>query len=155
MTLAAEVQTRYSAAFLRNLTRPDDPTATTVDTVRLGIACTDAQAEFEDHVGVDLDLTNTMHVNLAVIGVIVKLMEGKSVSADRADKASEAWIKRLDDFCERYGARARIEPKTTGVAVPSEEQVDSETVRPKFDDPLFDDLTPNSPAPGDRNLDDL
>ena len=66
MTLADETQSRYGASRLVELTNPNSPASTTLDSTRLGLASTDAQARFQSRVGVAFDLANARHVDVAV-----------------------------------------------------------------------------------------
>ena len=154
MALIDRAIERYSAQYLRNLSNPDSAAASSNDTTRLQLAVDDAEDEFEFLGGVVYDETNRDHVRLAVEGVIVVLKERGTTSSEGAAKARETWTAKMTDFRQRVGSEDRILPATTGVGVPSSEQVTTETVRPKFDDPKFDDLTPGSPRGGQRSSED-
>jgi len=150
VTLQSNVEARYSIQSIKNLTNPDSATSTTKDSTRLALACTDAAAMFEEHTGTEYDDTVAMHVNAAVEGVIAILKSRKSAKAGGSRTDLDTWVKRLRHFDVTYGSRARMEPETTGLGIPSSEDVTTGTERPKFDDPLFDDLRPDDPRTGNE-----
>ena len=148
MALVDEVQDRYSEQYIRNITNPDNSSPSTFDAARLAAAAADAEAEFGFWTGVPFDLTDQMHINYAVEGVIVILKEKKSARNEDTKKAREEWEKKLKEYAVRAGAESRFNPRTTGIGEPSNEQVGTEIVRPKFDDRKFEDLNPDDPKAG-------
>jgi hypothetical protein len=63
MTLATVVTARVSAQRLVNLTNPDLPAPTTLDSTRLAAACADAAAEFEVYTGDVFDEADARHIS--------------------------------------------------------------------------------------------
>ena len=153
MALIDRVIERYSVQYIANLTNPDSAAATTADTTRRNLAAQDAEAEFEMFAGVSYDETNNIIVTLAVEGVIVLLKERKSARSEDAKSARTEWERKLNEFRLRLGSEAQFDPETTGVGIPSPEQRGNETVRPKFNDPKYDDYIPEDPRVGERTPD--
>ena len=153
MTLAANVQTRYGAQFLVNLTNPADPSATSVNTTVLDAAADDTEADFVIYSGVTYDetpATNPLaaqHVAVGVEGVVAKLALRTGTGGNYARTAHDDFIARLRDLALVAG-RDRISPRTDSQLTPTPERVGSEVVRPTFDSPRFDDLIPNDPPDG-------
>lgn len=142
MALADEVTSRYASKLLINLTNPQDPTASAIDTTTLGLACTDVEADFQIYANVAYDGSVATHVAVATEGVIHKL-EARSGHVN-AKAELDAWRFRLLDLAKITG-RDRCLPVTNSKMTPSEEQVGSETVRPAFDDENFDGIIVGSP----------
>jgi len=141
MTLATEVQTRYGAQFLVNLTNPGDTTTTTINTTTLGLAATDVEADFEIHVGVEFDASNALHVTVACEGVIAKLMERTGHA--KAEDREMAYYRRLKSLGQ-VTARDRILPTSDSPYEPSVPNPDV-THRPAFDDEVFGGIIPGAP----------
>ncbi len=154
MTLLARYQERYSTQSASNMSNPDNAAAAAADAARLGFAAQDAEAEFQRLAGVLYNEADDEIVDLAVEGVRLKLMERGTVTVGNTDKRRTAWEKKCEFYRITKGANAPILPKTTGVAIPSDEQVNNRSPRPKFDDPKFDDMIPDDPSSGLRSVDD-
>jgi len=146
MAIADDVIARYGSQYLVNLTNPYDPTQTTVDTTRLGLAVTDVGADFANR-GLALDDAEAQHVNVAVAGVIAKLKQRAGMKAGTDDH--KAYMKELDQLI-LVTARDRMLPRTDSVLEPSEEMVPGETVRPYFDKENLEIITPSQPGPSER-----
>lgn len=146
MSLVSQVTARYSAAALLQLTNPDLPSATSVDTARLGYAADDVAAEFEVRAGVEYDDTNAKHVAVCVEGVVAFLTwrMGTKGGADLV----EAWRKRADVFGRTMG-RDAIMPGTNSLLQPTVPGANGVTVRPPFDDTKLGGVllaAPHSPS---------
>ena len=145
MSLSTEVIARYPTGRLRQLTNQGDQSATTTDTTVLGLAATDVQADFEIVAGIVYDGTEARHVSVAVEGVIAKLRVRSEAAGGGADTSHDRYIERLQGLAKVTG-RDRIIPKTSSILTPTSEQLESETVRPSFDHPNFDDVIPRPPS---------
>lgn len=147
MSLSDEVTSRVSAAKLVSLTNPDDTTATSVNSTRLGLAATDAAADFEVHAQVVYDGTDARHVRIGVARVVALLTERKG---DGGAAKMLADTKQMLVDLSRVSSRGRILPRTNSVVVPtSEQEPDGGTPRPDFDRKRFDDFVPGSPPSPD------
>ena len=142
MTLASNVTARYATQLLVNLTNPNDSTATTINTTKLGNATTDVEAEFATIVGVAYDDSVATHVAAAGIGVIGRLQEWTG-HASAAETISR-YLARLNSLALVTG-RDRILPQSEGVLVPSEPDP-AVTVRPPFDDDVWEGIIPGEPG---------
>ena len=135
--LDVEVTDRYSTQYIVNLTRPDDPSETTVDSDRMDAAVADTKADFAIEVGLEYEAANTTHIVIGVEGVIVHLLE-------RTGRGEKTTRERYDRYIERLRSlRARILPGTTSKVVPTPER--GNPVRPIFDYPRFDGVNPDAP----------
>jgi len=67
--LQADAVAKFSSKKLIQLTRPQSPSATTTDTTLLGKACEDSALYFQAQGGKDYDDTNSLHRQVALIGV--------------------------------------------------------------------------------------
>jgi hypothetical protein len=139
--LATEVQARYSAEKIAQLTNPDVPNALTVDTVRLANAVRDVISDFNVHANTVFDQTNDDHIATGVEGVILKL-QMRQLNADPSDLRKQ-WIEMLEALGQSVGGRTKTQPVSDAVATPSADEVGS---HPEFDRSRFDHLTPNSPG---------
>lgn len=142
MALSDEVQSRLSTQRLLEITNPDKPSATALDSTRLDKAATDAQALFEVHAGVAYDNTKATHV-IAGVDLVVAILQ------KRMGKISEqAWEQTLEQL-KAVGhvlGRNRIKPQTNSVYTPSSEaSTDGSAVRPDMDRERFDDLRMGGP----------
>lgn len=147
--LSDAVQARYSVEKMVQLTNPDVPNATTVDTTRLLAACDDVIADFDLVANTTFDDTDSRHVKVAIEGVILTL-QMRQLNVDPSE-LREQWDNMLERLGQSIGGRTKTEPTTDAVAVPSDESSESgETVRPLFDRTRFDKLVPNSPGSADR-----
>lgn len=146
MALSDRAIARYSLDALLKLSNPDTTATAVNDTTRIGLAETDAMAEFETMVGVVYDNDNTKHVVAGLQLFILKLMEYGSVPS----KVLEAQRDRVEKMLEALGnvtARDRIEPKSSSQRTPSDENPSDTELRPDFDDQYFTDLIPGAPVP--------
>ena len=147
MTLQAEVISRVSVQKLKNITNPDAAGATTYDSGRLDLACSDALGELATK-GIIFDLANIQHVRLGVLIVIAILAENGGASTEVAEKIR----KRADDMMEKValtGPRDRVLPTSRNELTPTpDQQFSGEVVRPDFDRSFFTDLIPENPRTG-------
>ncbi len=145
MPLGTHVTDRYSAQFIRNLTNPDNPSATTTDTARLDEAVTDAEADFQTYTGVVYDDTDNQHIALACEGVIATLKLRGASSRSGGEEAWAKWKERLDHAREMWGSNRRITPESTSVLTPASELDSSgRPVRPDYDRSMWHDMIPDS-----------
>jgi hypothetical protein len=145
MTLSAEVQARFSAQRLIELTNPDNAPATTIDSTRLNNAIADVGADFQIYAGVVLDDTNALHIAVGVQGVEAYLMMRQGVTSEERNKLFDKWKERLKEM-SKVGARDRILPQTTSTLEPSEERAGA---KPFFDYQSMSDLVPDQPHSSD------
>ncbi len=145
MPLSTHVTDRYSTPYLRQVTNPQNPNATTVNTTLLGNAATDVDALFEVYSGVAYDDSNQLHIAVAVDGVISFLLERTGQAAAR--ERMEAWITAMRAL-SRVEGRNRIVPDSTTKMQPSADDRLSTTPRPAFDDRRFDAVLPAPPRTG-------
>ncbi len=137
--LDVEVTDRYSTQYIVNLTRPDDPSETTVDSDRMDAAVADTKADFIIEVGLEYAgaAGDQTHIVIGVEGVIVHLLE-------RTGRGEKTTRERYDRYIERLRSlRARILPGTTSKVIPTPER--GNPVRPIFDSPRFDGVNPDAP----------
>lgn len=133
MTLTDEVQNRLSAQRLRNLTNPDAPNSSAIDTTRLNNAILDVQADFEIYAGVIFDLNDARHVAVAVDGVEAILIERAGLATEARETRRKAWEERLIAL-GKVTARDRILPKSNSDLEPTDEaDPTGRPVRPAFD----------------------
>ena len=145
MTLQSETTARISAQRIINLTNPDLPSATSADTTRLGLACTDVESHFRTYLGRDFDSSNPEDVSIGVDGVLAVLMMRMASGGESASSAHESYITRLKDH------RKRVIPKSSSKLTPTEEDRGTgNPVRPAFDLRNFDDFVPESPHGNNR-----
>lgn len=144
MALVDEVQNRYGTQYLVNLTNPQLPSATSIDSTRLSNASTDVQADFKIIAGVTYDNSVDTHVSVAVDGVIAKLRMRNGQGGSESVEAHNQYIERLRQLAKITG-RNRVEPKSSSSMTETTETQQGETTRPKFDRRRFDDITLNKP----------
>lgn len=133
MSLSTQVSQRYSNEKLTRLTNPDNRVATAPDGTRLGLAATDAQAEFIRRTAVAYDETEPHHVDVAVELVVLKLMERGGATAE-ATQAQRERVESQFESLARVLGRDRPPPKTTGQNLTLTPEVEAgRDVRPKFD----------------------
>jgi hypothetical protein len=137
MALADEVQARYPANRLKQLTNPGNESAAAVNTTFLGYAVTDTQADFEVYAGVVYDPTDARHVQVACEGVIAKLYLRGETPGEKAQSLHDSYIERLKAVA-RVTGRDRLMPQTASQLTPTPEKTGSEVVRPWSDDANFD-----------------
>jgi len=145
MSLADRVTESMTTARLTELTCGDTTGSTTPDITILGLACTDAEAEFALYVGSAYDEDDAAHVSLAVQGVVLILARyaGGRDLTDEYQRAWDRWVASCKTL-GAAGARARIVPATNSLLTPSTEVESGETVRPDFDREFFADRTPGA-----------
>lgn len=148
MALVDEVQSRYSAQRLIELTNPDrqgdGSTAVALNTARLALAATDVEADFLSYAGESYDGALPQHVTVAVEGVMVKLQLRGASASDKADERHNQWIQRLRDMAKSR-ARKRVTPTTPTQAQRTVPGEDGQTVYPAFDDRRFEGVVPDAP----------
>lgn len=153
MALSTNVQARYGAQYLVNLTNPADPAATSINSSVLTAACDDTESDFVTYAGSTYDestVTNSLaaqFISVAVEGVVAKLALRTGTGGNYARTAHDDYIARLRDLALVAG-RDRIAPRTDSVERPTSRQVGTEVVRPEFDWPRFGDLIPDAPPDG-------
>lgn len=111
MTLQTVVTARVSNQRLVNLTNPDLPAPTTIDTTRLGYACAEAEGEFQVHAQDVFDETDARHIAPAIDLVILLLQERGSAPTEGLGAQREKIIQRLKDLALVTG-RNRVMPST-------------------------------------------
>lgn len=107
MALSDEVTARFGEAWLVEITNPQAPGFTTINTTKLNAACTDAVARMITGAAVapaEFDLANPTHVATAVDGVIGLLLTRMGTMSDDAKRWMESFetgIKRLASIDHR------------------------------------------------------
>lgn len=144
-TLITDVQARYPAQMLIELTRRRDTDAVTLETGATGIlatACDDIESgDFPVYVQDAYDSTNRKHVTVACEGVLAKLKVWAREGSDGGQGEWDRWVARATAL-SKNGARARLSPRTTSELTPTPEVSGSEVVPPMFDQGDFDDVRP-------------
>jgi hypothetical protein len=137
MTLSTEVQARLGTDLLVQLTNPDDPAATSINTTILTAACDDTEGEFLS-AGIALDITDKRHLSVAVDGVRWKLYDYKAPFTEAA-KSFEVRFRESLDRLKLVTSRDRITPTTDSELTPSSDKPEGYTgeVRPSFDRELL------------------
>lgn len=143
MALETHVQNRYSNQLLVQWTNPQNSTATTIDSDRLGYACDDVEAWFKILAGVAYDDTDARHIAVAVEGVQARL---KNIAGIENSSEWDNWKTDMKDFAKVTG-RDRIKPTTTSTLDPTDERSGD---GPWSDRSAFDRLIPDSPASDSR-----
>ncbi len=147
-TLDVEVQNRYSAEKLIQLTNPDVPSASAIDTTRLLNAVADVIADFDIIANTTFTPTDARHIAVGCEGVILKL-QMRQLNVDPSDLRKQ-WNDMLEALGQSVGGRDKTQPTTDAVAVPSSEQAQTgQTVRPLFDRTRFDRGYPQPPGASD------
>lgn len=143
MALSDDFQDRYSTTYVKQITNPDTPNPSSVNTTTLDAAVTDVKSEFTRR-GITYDSTEDSHVATACLGIEALLLL-------RGGKSREFALNRYDEFKEQIeivrksGPADRFAPKTNSVITPTAEDSGGRTVRPDFDLPAFDNMTPRRP----------
>ena len=145
MPLATHVTDPNTTQYLRQVTNPQNPNATTVNTTLLGFAADDVDALFEVYSGVAYDDANQLHIAVAVDGVISFLLQRTGQSA--AQQRMDTWIAAMRSL-SRVEGRNRITPDSNTLMQPSADDRLTVTPRPAFDDRFFDRVLPGSPREG-------
>ena len=141
MALSDEVQSRYSSQLLINASNPQLSTATSIDTARLTLACTDVQAAFEVMCGVAYDNTVATHVAYAVEGVFQRLLV---LTGQASIDTWKDWKATLKDELALVTGRDRIEPTTDSLLSPTEDTMGD---LPQSDRKNFRGLIPRNANP--------
>lgn len=146
--LTTEVQNRYSAEKLIQLTNPDNPAALTLDATRLASAVADVLAAFDVYANTTFDQTDTRHIFIGCEGVIL-VLQMRQLNVDPTELRKQ-WIGMLEALGQSVGGRTKTAPTSDAVAQPSSEQAESgQTVRPLFDRTRFDRYAPQPPGASD------
>lgn len=148
MALVDEVQSRFGTAFLAQITNPQNPAATSLNSARLALAATDVESDFRIYCGVTYNNSDARHVNVAVEGVVIKLMMRTGQWANR--ELEERWHEKLKALALVTG-RDRISPLTTGSVAASTEEANQPAF---FDEGAWRAIAPHGPdiAPSDDIL---
>ena len=112
MALADEVTSRFPAARLQQLTNQGSRSATEVNTTILGLAATDAIADFGLEVGVTFDITDATHVAAAVWGVIYHLESYAGSEGASLEKHRSRWQRAAARLARLSGADMPLLPQT-------------------------------------------
>lgn len=146
MALVDEVIARWSTQRLRELTTPDDNTATAYDATRLAKAAMDAKNEFLRRTGVTYDETSNEHHTVGVKGVLAYLLEFRGMAGSEAGRnAIQEWRDALQAWARTGGgANQVVQPMTNSYLQPTTEGLDRVT-RPDFDRSVMTDLVPRQP----------
>jgi len=135
-----EVVARVPNERLVQLTRAGDTSATTVDAAKGTKAAADAQARFEATCGITFDVTNPLHVEPCIAGVLYYLHSYRDLLGADTREMRQVFEDALDRT-RRVLGRDRPTPYTTSALTPSREVPTGATVRPVFDTSRFDALT--------------
>lgn len=152
MALADEFQARYSSSYVINLTNPDLPSASSVDSTRLAGAAADAIGMFNTYVGVTYDNDDAQHLDVALELVDYKLrvyVRGPSEATRTEERNLIGKLRALG----KQKARHQVQPQTSSNLDPVEEQAGA---RPVFDRANLGGLLIRPPSTGsslrDRNF---
>ena len=138
MALADEVQARYPAASLIELTNPREPEAVALNATKLAQAVTSVSGWFRIHAQQEPDTTDADHLEVLVDGVISCLQKwGGNASGVRKIKWGD-WIESCHAL-RGIKVRSRIAPSTNATQEPTQPDA---TQKPVFDDSYYDELTP-------------
>ncbi len=141
MALSDRVKERISDQLLKELTNQGDPSATTVNDVRLGFAAQDIEAEFLIETGLDYDEADDLHVAAATQGVLVKLMEYTGITGRNTDQLSSRYNRMLLRIATTRGSEQRASPTSSSTLDPSTERAGS---RPDQDRSRWRGFVPNA-----------
>ncbi|HBY62159.1 MAG TPA: hypothetical protein DEH78_20255 [Solibacterales bacterium] len=142
MSLSSNVQSRYSAQILVNLTNPQDSAPTTLDSTRLTNACTDVEAWFKVYANTVYDDANAIHVAACVPAVILMLQMYSAQTVDQTESLRDGIKGALTD-AGKILARAKVISTTNSQLTPSDENPTGGEIRPDFDRSRFYDLVPD------------
>lgn len=145
MSLSTQVTGRYSSQRMKNLTNPDNPAASAVDSARLNYACADVVGDFITYAGIDYDDTDAQHVSVGVEGVIALLTVRMGTKG--GDTLVEAYRKRLEQL-RLTTSGDRIDPGTNTMLTPTNPGDDGTIVRPPFDVDNFRGVQVDPPDQG-------
>ena len=151
-TLADAVEARYAAEVLRQLTNPYEPEAAAVDDTKLEAAAAEVEAWFPIYVQTTLDVTNAVHLGVAVDGVIMLLQKWGGAAQGVATMTREAWLEACREV-RNTGARARFEPMTNSPEVP-EEPAPLIPADPPFSQRMWAPLIPGRSSRRSTDLED-
>ena len=118
MSLQTSVTARFSNQFLVNVSNPQNSAQTSIDTTRLGLACTDVEALFATHAGVTYSDSTASHVMAAVPAVIdvLRVYTGQVLWS----QVEESIVSRLKSVALVTG-RNRITPTTDSLLNPTQD----------------------------------
>lgn len=87
-TLSAALQARYSTQHILNISNPDNPSASTINTTLIDTLTNDVIADFAQRAWVNLDSTNVnpKHINTAVKGLYLRLLAASGTNTDLSSK---------------------------------------------------------------------
>ncbi len=122
MALLDEVENRIPESTLVQLTNNDDSSPSTVDEYRLILACNDIQAKFETLTGTPFDITDQHHVELCVIGVVVKLQMYIQKLTDKIRGLYKEWKDELEIYRKTLGTAQRVMPESSSHLEPLDEK---------------------------------
>jgi len=150
MALVDEVIARWSTQRLRELTTPDDNTATSYNATRLANAATDAKNEFYRRTGVTYDETNSSHHTVGIYGVKAYLLSySQPTGSEVVRQAIQEWREAIQAWARTEGgANQVVQPMTNSYLQPSTEGV-TRPARPDFDRANMTDLVPRGPSDAD------
>jgi len=140
MALLDDVRARWSSQILINASNPQNSSATTEDSAREALACSDVEAAFKVRCGVAYDGSDDRHVLYATEGVLIRLLvlTGQTERSEWKD-----WKKELKYELAPVTGRDRIVPSTTsGLTVTP----DAPGSKPATDPSIYGSLVPNAPA---------
>ena len=144
------VVTTHSAAMLRQLTNPDVPGASSINSTLGNQAALFAIEEFAINVGVSYDDTETSH-QFAIDELVIYILQlWANKLGEAASKREEAVYGRLKRLAKTRGGRNRITPQTTSPDAPTDDTRGGaiSNPMPDFDLSKFDQVTPNDPSGG-------
>lgn len=145
--LGDAVQARIATQRLVQLTNPNSPSATAVDTTYLELAVTDTVADFETYAQERYDPAEPRHVAAGVKGVLATMRTWKGMDDDD-EKALGKWHDSLEAMAKTR-SRARVIPASSRTATPSPEPSEGDgSKRPVFDRTRFRDLDVDPPPGG-------
>ncbi len=152
-TLADAVEARYSSEVLRQLTNPYEPEAVAIDDTKLEAAAAEVAGWFPIYVQAELDLTNAVHLSVAVDGVVMLLQKWGGTAQGVASITREAWLEACREV-RNTSARSRIEPQTNSPEIP-EDPVSSPAAEPPFSKRMWDPLIPGRSSNRSADLEDV
>lgn len=136
MALSDEVALRYASQVLKELTNPRSTSASSIDATKMTQACTSVTAYFGLYAQAAYDSTKAIHVEVAVRGVVALLQSWGGASQGVQRIKWDAWVEECRAVRDTR-ARARIQPRTTGVRRPT---ADDANEVPDFDSTRFADV---------------
>lgn len=151
-TLADAVEARYSSEVLRQLTNPYDPSASGIDDTKLEAAASAVAGWFPIYAQAELDVTDPVHLDVAVDGVIMLLQKWGGTATGVAAVTREAWVEACREV-RNTGARSRIEPQTNSPELP-EDPVTTRPAEAPFSQRMWEPLIPGRSVRRSSDLED-